>query len=132
MKFSKNANNKKCATKLNFFNENDLKVIFDQWPKLSLGLDVWPEIPILKVIYYIVNDLMSFNSDINLLLQSMPKICQKTILLMCLISPCHVLHRLRDNFWYVYCSAQWRIWRVSIPILIVILQQICKKTGHLI
>ena len=34
--------------------ENDLRVIFDQWPKLSLGLDVQPEIPILKVIYYIV------------------------------------------------------------------------------
>ena len=31
--------------------ENDLRVIFDQWPKLSLGLDVRPEIPILKVIY---------------------------------------------------------------------------------
>ena len=28
-----------------------LRVIFDQWPKLSLGLDVRPEIPILKVIY---------------------------------------------------------------------------------
>ena len=33
--------------------ENDLRVIFDQWPKLSLGLDVRPEIPILKVIYYL-------------------------------------------------------------------------------
>ena len=31
--------------------ENDLRVIFDQWPKLSLGLDVRHEIPILKVIY---------------------------------------------------------------------------------
>ena len=30
--------------------EFDLRVIFDQWPKLSLGLDVQPEIPILKVI----------------------------------------------------------------------------------
>jgi hypothetical protein len=30
--------------------ENDLRVIFDQWPKLSLGLDMRPEIPILKVI----------------------------------------------------------------------------------
>ena len=28
-------------------------VIFDHWPKLSLGLDVRPEIPILKVIYYV-------------------------------------------------------------------------------
>jgi hypothetical protein len=27
--------------------------IFDQWPKLSLGFDVEPEIPILKVIYYL-------------------------------------------------------------------------------
>ena len=26
----------------------DLRVIFDQWPKLHLGLDVRPEIPILK------------------------------------------------------------------------------------
>ena len=82
MKFSKNVDNKKCATKLNFFNdffletsifkafkalftkivpifcrligkkyENDLRVIFDQWSKLTLGLDVRPEIPILKVIY---------------------------------------------------------------------------------
>ena len=30
--------------------ENDLRGIFDQWPKFSLGLDVRPEIPILKVI----------------------------------------------------------------------------------
>ena len=30
--------------------ENDLRVIFDQWPKLNLGFDVEPEIPILKVI----------------------------------------------------------------------------------
>ena len=30
--------------------ENDLRVIFDQWPKLSLGLDVRPEVLILKVI----------------------------------------------------------------------------------
>ena len=28
-------------------------VIFDHWPKLSLGLDMRPEIPILKVIYYL-------------------------------------------------------------------------------
>ncbi len=28
--------------------EFDLRVIFDQWPKLHLGLDVRPEIPILK------------------------------------------------------------------------------------
>ena len=34
--------------------KNDLRVIFDQWPKLSLGLDVQPEIPILNVIYSIV------------------------------------------------------------------------------
>ena len=33
--------------------ENDIRVIFDQWPKLSLGLNVRPEIPILKVIYYL-------------------------------------------------------------------------------
>ena len=31
--------------------ENDLRVIFDQWPKLNLGFDVEPEIRILKVIY---------------------------------------------------------------------------------
>ena len=31
--------------------ENDLRVIFDQWPKLNLGFDVEPEIWILKVIY---------------------------------------------------------------------------------
>ena len=35
--------------------ENDLRIIFDQWPQLSLGLDVLPEIPILKVIWYICN-----------------------------------------------------------------------------
>ena len=62
--------------------------------------------------------MASFNSDINLLLQSMPKICKKTILFMCLISSCRVLHRLRDHVWYVFCSAQWRIWRDSIPISI--------------
>ena len=28
-----------------------LRVIFDQWPKLHLGLDVRPEIPILKGLY---------------------------------------------------------------------------------
>ena len=33
--------------------EFDLRVIFDQWPKLHLGLDVRPEIPILRIIYYI-------------------------------------------------------------------------------
>ena len=54
----KSVNNKKCATKLNFFlsadfgvlsrDEFDLRVIFDQWPKLHLGSDVRPEIPILK------------------------------------------------------------------------------------
>ena len=32
--------------------ENDLRVIFDQSPNLSLGLDVRPEIPILKGIQY--------------------------------------------------------------------------------
>ena len=37
--------------------ENDLRVTFDQCPKFSLGLDVWPEIPILKVIYYIANEV---------------------------------------------------------------------------
>ena len=31
--------------------EFDLMVIFDQWPKLHLGLDVRPEIPILKGLY---------------------------------------------------------------------------------
>ena len=30
--------------------ENDVKVIFDQWPKMNLGFDVEPEIRILKVI----------------------------------------------------------------------------------
>ena len=30
-----------------------LRVIFDQWPKLHLGLDVRPEIPILKGLYLI-------------------------------------------------------------------------------
>ena len=29
-------------------NEFDLRIIFDQWSKLHLGLDVRPEIPILK------------------------------------------------------------------------------------
>ena len=33
--------------------EIDLKVIFYQWPKLGLGLDVEAEIQILKVIYCI-------------------------------------------------------------------------------
>ena len=28
----------------------DMKMTFDQWPKLNLGFDVQPEIPILKVI----------------------------------------------------------------------------------
>ena len=28
--------------------ENELRIIFDQWPKLSSGLDVRPDIPILK------------------------------------------------------------------------------------
>jgi hypothetical protein len=28
--------------------EFDLRVVFDQWPKLHLGLDVRPEIPLLK------------------------------------------------------------------------------------
>ena len=32
-------------------NENDLSFIFDQWPKMYLGLDVRPEIPILKGLY---------------------------------------------------------------------------------
>ena len=31
--------------------ENDLKVIFDQWPKLYLGFGAEPDIQILKVIY---------------------------------------------------------------------------------
>ena len=35
--------------------EIDLRVIFYQWPKLGLGLDVEAEIQILKVIYYIFN-----------------------------------------------------------------------------
>ena len=33
--------------------ENDLDVIFDHWPKLSLALDVRPEIPILKGLYWV-------------------------------------------------------------------------------
>ena len=35
--------------------ENDLRVIFDQWPKLYLGFDVEPEIWVLKVIYYLTD-----------------------------------------------------------------------------
>ena len=35
--------------------EIDLKVIFYQWPKLGLGLNVEAEIQILEVIYYIYN-----------------------------------------------------------------------------
>ena len=35
--------------------ENELRVIFDQWPKLKLGFDVEPEIRILKVIYCTVS-----------------------------------------------------------------------------
>ena len=31
--------------------EDNLRVIFDQWPKLNLGFDVEPEIQILKIIY---------------------------------------------------------------------------------
>ena len=40
------------GTLLNFGKryEDNLRVIFDKWPKLSLGLDVRPEIQILKVI----------------------------------------------------------------------------------
>ena len=40
------------GTLLNFDKryEENLRVIFDQRPKLSLGMDVQPEIPILKVI----------------------------------------------------------------------------------
>ena len=41
------------GTLLNFgkrYNDN-LNVIFDQWPKLHLGLDMRPEIPILKGLY---------------------------------------------------------------------------------
>ena len=37
--------------------ENDPRVIFDQWPMLSLGLDVRPEISILKSIYILLNYL---------------------------------------------------------------------------
>ena len=83
--FSKNVNNKKCAPKMIFFNENffqkvsdnflhrkltlkvknwhfwsadfrvfvrdmKLRVIFYQWQKVGLGLDVEAEIQILKVI----------------------------------------------------------------------------------
>ena len=38
------------GTLLNFGKryEDDLRIIFDQWPKLHLGLDVRPEIPIVK------------------------------------------------------------------------------------
>ena len=36
--------------------ENGLRVIFDQWPKLSLGLDVRHENPILKGLYQPTND----------------------------------------------------------------------------
>ena len=34
--------------------EDDLWVIFDQWPKLHLGFDAEPEIWILKVIYFVL------------------------------------------------------------------------------
>ena len=109
MKFSKNVNNKKCATKLNFFNENffwklqflkhlkhfllklcpffvswfwssvmsyefDLRVIFDQWPKLHLGLDMRPEIPILKGLYYISREHSLF-WKVNSVLAEMCMLC---------------------------------------------------------
>ena len=32
--------------------EDNLRVIFDQWSKLHLGLDIRPEIPILNGLYY--------------------------------------------------------------------------------
>ena len=35
-------------------NEDDLRVIFDQWPKLHLGLDALSNQKILKGIYYLV------------------------------------------------------------------------------
>jgi hypothetical protein len=40
------------GTLLNFVKryKDDLRVIFDQWPKLYLGFDAEPEIQILKVI----------------------------------------------------------------------------------
>ena len=65
MKFSKNVNNKKYATKLNekkmFLKLQFLKhlklFLLKLWPKLSLGLDVRSKIPILKVIYYIANEV---------------------------------------------------------------------------
>ena len=31
--------------------KNDVRVIFDQWPKQNIGFDVEPEIQTLKVIY---------------------------------------------------------------------------------
>ena len=44
------------VTLLNFgkkYEDERLRVIFGQWPKLHLGLDVRPEIPTLKGLYYV-------------------------------------------------------------------------------
>ena len=42
---------------------NDLRFIFDQWPKQHLEFDVEPEIWILKVIYYKVITVQGVNFD---------------------------------------------------------------------
>ena len=73
--------------------------------------------------------MTSFNSDINFLLQSMPKICKKTILLICLISPYPVSHRLRGHFWILIRVLHWTIWRVSIPISICYCN-LCQKSAR--
>ena len=50
--------------------ENDLRVIFDQWPKSSLGLDVRSEIPILKVIYLSCSAVVAFFINLDFIFKS--------------------------------------------------------------
>ena len=45
--------------------ENDLRVIFNQWPKLKLGFDVEPEFRILKVIYCTHSEEITVAGDVK-------------------------------------------------------------------
>jgi hypothetical protein len=61
------------GTMLNFGKryEDDLRVIFDQWPKLHLGLDTLSNQKILKGVYYISITYCLFGESLNFEIISM-------------------------------------------------------------
>jgi hypothetical protein len=56
-----------------------LRINFDQWPKIYLGLDVQPEIPILKGLYSIATAIVDGSTMKDLkskLVNTLYKICK--------------------------------------------------------